>query len=84
MAKKKIDDKDIPIGRIAKPIANSLIGIHGLRRAYDIGMRIQEMLFSEVQSQIRRHPDEWDAEFKRQILGQPEPDVPDIPAVPVV
>lgn len=85
---KKRDDKDLPISNIAKPIVNSLIGVHGLRRAYDIAQRIAEMATAEVQSQMRRHPDEWTAKFKRQVLGagavQDVPTPPDIPAPPIV
>jgi len=85
---KKIGDTELPIGRIAKTVVNTLIGVHGLRRAYDIGTRIQEQVTAEVASQMRRHPKEWSTKFKKQILGedavQDVPAPPDIPAPPIV
>ena len=86
-AMKKQDDTDLPIGRIAKVIVNTLIGKHGLRRAMDIGVRIHEQMLAEVKSQIRRHPEEWDEETRRGVLGTTElgaPAPPEVPAVPTV
>jgi len=90
---KKIDDTELPIGRAARTVVVTLIGVHGLRRAAQIAAWIQEQMIAEVTSQARRHPDEWSEEDVRELTGYgqsrggPEsgvPPVPEIPAVPVI
>ena len=87
-AAKKKDDKDIPIGRLAQSIVHPLIGVHGLRRALDIGARVHEQLIAEVKSQVKRHPDEWDNRTKSLVgmgeLVQDVPAPPPPPAPPVI
>jgi len=68
VSNKKTDDKDLPIGRLAKTVVNSLIGVHGLRRAVEIGTRIHEQLLAEMDSQLRRHPEEWDEKNRVGVL----------------
>ncbi|NOQ21616.1 MAG: hypothetical protein GQ565_03055 [Candidatus Aegiribacteria sp.] len=57
------------IGRLATTIVTTLIGMHGLAKAYEIGNRINEQILSQVKRQIAKHPDEWSDRIKREIPG---------------